>query len=244
MAGPNAADQQAVARAVQWFLQTFAELGGEALLYMPGRSNIEAEPRLRALSQRVKTETWRTLTNSRWSGGPVLAAWPNEEHLARIDDDRRTTALCLLVWNEEQAAAWAAAHHPKRLSPGAGAPATATVADPVVGKGLETLTRLVNHANQLAGSMDRRDAVNVLQTLHDGGHHLDPANIYAWALANGWPAAGAQRLKELASDIAGGKRPRPGIPGGLRPDILQLWRRDAAGAATRARAPSRRKRRG
>jgi len=50
-----------------------------------------------------------------------------------------------------------------------------------------------------------------------------PPSICAWALANGWPAKGARRLKELATDIAGGKRPRA-IRGALRPDILQVWR--------------------
>jgi len=92
-----------------------------------------------------------------------------------------------------------------------------------------TLTALVNHANQLAGSMDRRDAVNVLLTLHDGGHRLDPAALYAWALASGWPAGGATRLKELATDIVGGRRPRADRRA-LRPDILTVWRQEAGQA--------------
>ncbi|HEY5475388.1 MAG TPA: hypothetical protein VIK11_01620 [Tepidiformaceae bacterium] len=222
IAGPNAVDQQAVERAVRWVLQKDVEQSGQSLLYMPARPNVEAEPRLQALSRQVQTETWKTLSGSRWTGGPVLAAWPDEKHLAQIDSDGRTSALCLLVWNDRDAAGWAAAHQPEQLSPGASMPAPASVADPVVGEGLKTLTALVNHGNQLAGSMDHRDAVNVLQTLQDGGHRLDPQGIYAWALANGWPAKGAQRLKELATDIAGGKRPRA-VPGALRPDILQVW---------------------
>lgn len=74
--------------------------------------------------------------------------------------------------------------------------------------------------------MDRRDAVNVLLTLHDGGHQVDPQALYAWSLANGWPAGGATRLKDLTAQIAAGKRPRADR-GALRPDILQVWRAEA-----------------
>lgn len=78
--------------------------------------------------------------------------------------------------------------------------------------------------------MDKRDAVAVLLTLHDGGYRLEPAQIYAWALKHGWPSRGAERLQDLATRIRSGTRPRVSTwP--LRPDILQRWREQAGGAS-------------
>lgn len=225
----KADDPLAYERAVQWMLGQGQRLGGQSLLYVPGKDNFQDEPVLLALSKRVTVATWKTLSNARWGGGPVLAAWPTEKHLADIDGDRRTSALCVLSWAPNDAAAWASAHQPEQLSPGAPAAAPPTIVDPVVGEGMKTLTLLVNHANNLAGSMDRRDAVNVLLTLHDAGPRLEPDEMYAWALAHGWPAGGATRLKELAVQIVDGRRPRADR-GALRPDILEVWRRDATGA--------------
>ena len=71
---------------------------------------------------------------------------------------------------------------------------------------LKTLTQSVNHANNLPETLDERDAIATLLILHHSGHQLEPADIYTWALASGWPAQRALRLHELATTIAGGKR--------------------------------------
>lgn len=166
----SAGNPDAVKAAVGWLLTRTKELGGQPLLYFPGKRNIEAEPLLEQLAGRIPSATWRTLHGGvRWTGGVVLAAWPDMKHLAEIADDRRTTGLVVLTWSEKDVAGWAAAAQPEILSPGVTV-GTATISDPVVEKGLETLSALVNHGNALAGSLDRRDAITVLQTLHDGRH--------------------------------------------------------------------------
>ena len=77
---------------------------------------------------------------------------------------------------------------------------------------------MVNHANNFAGAMDKRDAIDVLQRLHDSGHRLDPPQVYGWALKHGWNARGAERLRAYAERIGEGKRPRTGMPSApLRP---------------------------
>lgn len=224
LTGGPGQDDQATERAVAWLLQQARTLGGQPLLYVPGRRNVEHHDLLLRLSKSVKTETWRTLMNAGWRGGPVLAAWPGQEKLAEIDGDRRTSALVVLTWSELDVAAWVTAHSPEVLSPGVVAPAAAALTDPVVVRGVDTLTELVNQSNGLASTFDRNLAVAVLLTLHDGGHQLDAEGIYAHALGGGWPARGAGRLKELAGKVAAGKRPRIHGNWPLQRDLLERWR--------------------
>jgi len=72
----SAGNADAVKAAVSWLLTKAREIGGQPLLYFPGKSNMSAEPLLEQLSQRVSTATWRTLRGGKvgWSGGVVLAA--------------------------------------------------------------------------------------------------------------------------------------------------------------------------
>lgn len=78
-------------RAVQWTLAHSDRLWGHPLLYVPGKRNFQDEPVLVGMSKRVAVAMWKTLSSAHWGGGPVLAAWPTEKHLADIDGDRRTT---------------------------------------------------------------------------------------------------------------------------------------------------------
>lgn len=228
MTSPDAPADDAMSDAIRWFVEQAQALGGQPLLYVPQRSTPENDPQLERLSRAVKTETWQTLRRGLWTGGPVFAAWPSAEKLAEIADDYRTTALVVLSWNKRDVRAWAAASQPAMLSAGAATPAVPGP-DPVVVEALKTLTVLVNHANNLAGSMDKRDAIAVMLTLHDAGYRLQAEPIYAWALGNGWPARGAERLKQLVEKINSGTRPRLQGAYPLRDDILTQWRAGAEG---------------
>jgi hypothetical protein len=197
------------------------------LIYGPGKRNLENHEVLGQLIRdpRFAVGTWRG-TISGWRGGPVLAAWPNREKLAQVADDRRTTALCLVPWAEGENDAWQAAQSPELLG-NAAALRRASGLDPVVIEGLRSLTIMVNHANHLAGALDRRDAVAVLRTLKRAGYSLSPDDVYAWALANGWPGRGAERLRALSADLEAGKRPQLKGQYPLRHDILETWRKEA-----------------
>jgi hypothetical protein len=223
---PRPRDQQAVARAALWVSNTHIDVGGEMLIYAPARFHVR-DRELAPWAELMRTETWTTLAACDWHGGPVLAAWPDEQRLALIAGDRRTAALCVVPWTATDVSGWAAAFNPVNLTyPDAlSQPYKESIDDYVVVAGLQTLTAMVNHSNHLAGSPDQRDAVAVLTTLHNGGHHFDPDNVYAWALAHGWPPRAALHLKGLASKISSGVRPRLNGPYPLRPDILTVWRR-------------------
>ncbi|VBA68779.1 hypothetical protein LAUMK142_05813 [Mycobacterium pseudokansasii] len=110
----------------------------------------------------VAVGTWRSRATG-WYGGPVHAAWPTREKLGEIADDPRTRALCVVPWGNGEVDAWAAAAQPKLLGPAVRLEPSSGL-DPIVVEGLKTLTHSVNMANDLAGSLDRRDAVAVLRT--------------------------------------------------------------------------------
>lgn len=208
-------------------MEQVAAVGGAPLIVAPGRSNVDGNSMLSAFARRsgVAVATWRSPARG-WSGGPVLAAWPTREKLGEIADDPRTKALCVIPWVKGELDGWTAAAMPELLGP-AIAVENATTLDPVVVEGLKTMTSLVNMGNNLAGSLDRRDAVAVLRTLKDGGYRLPPDPIYSWAIANEWSTRGAERLRELAAKFEAGKRPplKGGYP--LRSDILDVWQRES-----------------
>lgn len=216
--------------AIRWVMRTTADRGGQPLVYAPGKSEIRDAPLLEEYTKRpgVAVGTWRGI--AAWSGGPVLAAWPSREKLGLVADDSRTAALVVVPWVPGELDAWIAAAQPEVLGP---ATATTSVSlsdlDPVVSEGLKALTAMVNHANNLAGSLDRRDAVAVLRTLKRAGYSLPADIVHAWALIHGWPARGAERLRQLAIDFEAGRRPQMQGRSPLREDILEIWRRAAEG---------------
>jgi hypothetical protein len=230
---PLSSDPGALGHAVTWIAMQDRELGCVPLLYAPGKRNLEYDPAVSRVAKAMAVATWRTLGSLHWGGGVVLALWPDREHLGVIADDRRTRALVVIPDDDQEAAPWATAVNavylgaqaaPAAGPAGAGRPVRL---DPVVVQGLLTLTMLVNHGNNLAGTADHRDAVAVLLTLHDGGYALPADQVYEWALVNGWPSRGAGRLSELAGKIAKGTRPRLKGPWPLRDDILETWRSEA-----------------
>lgn len=159
----------------------------------------------------------------------MLAAWPSRDKLGEIADDRRTTALAVVPWVEGEVDAWVAAVAPERLGIAEDTQIAPGSLDPVVVEGLKHLSLVVNHSNNLAGSMDKRDAIAVLRMLKKGGYSLRPDAVYAWALAIGWPARGAERLRELAHKFEAGVAVRGGQNPAVRPNALADWRRRASG---------------
>jgi hypothetical protein len=209
-----------------WLVNQVNELGGQPLVFAPGMSNVRDVPLLAQFAkvQGVAVGTWRGIRE--WRGGPVLAAWPNRVKLGEIADDRRTTALCVVPWAPGELDAWQAAANPEVLGPAVARIVISTL-DPVVIEGLKVLTARVNHSNNLAGSLDHRDAVAVLRTLKKARYALPASDVYAWSLANGWPARGAERLRNLASDFEAGKHPQMKGEYPFRADILDTWRAKA-----------------
>lgn len=227
----GAADLDGTARdAIEWTLAQHREQGGRILLFVPRKTDFQSEPSiLTRFAKRPEVVLDTARGSIDWSGGTVLAAWPQRDALARIDGDGRTRALCVIPWGDESVLAWARAHDPELLG---GAQASAPIRlDPVVEQGMLQLTRMVNHANSLAGALDHRDAVAVLRELHRGGYRLPHDDLYAWALGHGWRPRGAERLRDMAERIDAGRVVQMKGPSPLLPNAVQRWADLAAGSA-------------
>lgn len=221
--------ERAQEAAIEWIAEQHKVTGGQILLYVPKKGDLDVTNN--RISQMAKVSgvvvgTWRGYIGD-WSGGPVLAAWPSREKLAEVADDRRTRALCVIPWVEGETTAWEQAVNPQLLT-GASSAAAGPELHRVVAVGLEHLSNMVNHANELAGALDHRDAVAVLRTLHRGGYQLPADAVYAWALANGWPAQGAERLREMAGKVDAGRAMQVKGTWPLRADALHRWQTEAA----------------
>lgn len=226
--------ERAQQAAIKWVVEQQKVVGGQVLLYVPSKQDLEQVggliSRFSELPE-VAICTWRRVGKGSWFGGPVLAAWPDRAKLAEIADDRRTRALCVIPWAKGDTTAWEEAAKPELLAGATSTTITSTL-DPVVIEALQRLTQMVNQANNLHGSFDRRAAIATLKILHNGGYRLPEYEVYAWAFSHGWPATGAEELRELAAKVDAGRvvQLKGGSP--LQNDILDVWRAEAADSAS------------
>jgi hypothetical protein len=95
--------------------------------------------------------------------------------------------------------------------------------DDVVAEALRSLTIRVNVSTGIGHPSDRAAAIHAFRILKHGGHTWEPANIKAWAMANGWSARHADSLAEIAEGVKAGKAYRAGA-NSWRDDILAQWR--------------------
>lgn len=235
-AGSDAGGGPAVSAGIAWIATQLEAVGGTPMLYVPGRDSVGDDDLVGQLARKIPTATWRSDARPSWTSGPVLACRPDMVHLGRVDQDPRTRALCVVGWtDDDDVKGWIAAFDPELLDrSGKPTPRAQSIDDEVVVQGLMTMSMMVNHGNNLTGSMDKRDAIDVLQRLHDAGHRFDADAVFAWSLANGWNDRGAGRLREFAHRIAAGERPRKGMRSALRVDIVQQWRDRADGRPDRS----------
>lgn len=111
-AGPEHGDR-GLRDELRWLMSMVSEVGGEPLVFAPGRANVEHNQLLSEFVRRSGTavSTWRSPARG-WGGGPVLAAWPTREKLGQIADDPRTRALGVVPWGEGEVDGWVSAPNP------------------------------------------------------------------------------------------------------------------------------------
>lgn len=212
---------------MRWVLQQAERVGGTPLIYAPGKRNIEDDRLFAQFASTYASMTWRTQSSAAWSGGPVLAAWPDAKHLGDVAEMWGTKALCVLAWNDKDIAAWAAATGAENLDPSSESISLPQL-DPIVRCALKSLGDRVNHGNALAGAHDEADAKTWFRVLKRAGLPIDPDAMYAYALVDGWPTLGAERLREMATKVANGKSLQGWNEERWMPHVVDGWRSEAA----------------
>jgi hypothetical protein len=204
-------------------------VGGELLVLVPGKRNIEYSSVLRALQGRARIETEATFKRNHygWRGGPAMAVWPSPKQLALIDDHAELKALVAVPWNLADLGDWIRARRPVDLLGVAPTAPEPTISDAVVRVALEHLTSAVNLGTGLHHPSDKAHAVRTFELLRENGHHWTGDEVHAWALAHGWENDGASDLRRYAEGIREGKTFRTERYG-LGPETIARWREEAA----------------
>jgi hypothetical protein len=194
----------------------------------PTQQHFRDHPMLAGLPAAFQRATPRTLRNVPRIRPVVVAFWPSAKDLEQLDGTPGLKALVVVPWQEEDIGTWRQARgavdllgrHPLPEAPG--------ISDPVVAVALRDLTRVVNLSTGVAHPRDRSMAIHAFKILKSNGHRYDPAEIRAWAMANGWAAHDARVLSGYAAGVLAGKRYRVGSSG-WNPQILHMWRKKARG---------------
>jgi hypothetical protein len=198
---------------------------GAKLVLLPAKSIYERNPLLPRLTAGAEVAAPTTLSRSTWRGGPVLAPWPNERVLTEIADrlGDRATDVCVLPWNDDQYTnAWLAAYRAVNLLDGQAQTPDADLQHPVVAVAMEQLARLSRH-----NGLDRDRAVGTLIALVRAGYSFDVDALVAQALAYGFAGRDVEKLRDYATKALAGHQFRIRGLGGLRPDIVSVWEREA-----------------
>lgn len=161
-----------------------------------------------------------------WQQGPVLALYPDEELLNKIDGMRGVTDVLVVPWSMDTVQFWIDTWGASALRSDAGGDQP-EINNPVVKEALDTLDALVNTSTGITNSSDRATCIEVFQTLHSNGIGFDPETVRAWLVAEkGWNPNYADDVKEVAEGVQAGKRFQYD-GGGLAGDIFDQWQEQA-----------------
>jgi hypothetical protein len=168
-------------------------------------------------ARRYRAVSWRTRYQTMPDGAAVLLFFPDAEVVGWYEEVPDVPALFVVESPTRTLDAWRMAYRPTDLTTG-GRIDDAPALDPVVALALRELSVRVN-TNDLVSQEDVAAAVRTLEVLRDGG----PASIEAWALADGWSAFAAARLREFAEKVRTGRRFRLKDASGPRRSHLERW---------------------
>jgi hypothetical protein len=196
---------------------------GAPLIVAPTNTQIRDDELLRAACKTMECTTVRSLRHAPPPDRPVLLLWPDAKTLGEFDE--RSSALCVVPWPSDPIDYWIQARGAVDVTGRSdSSPGTVLVSNPVVGEAMKMLTIVVNTAH-LANYDDIATAIHVFQELRRGGEAFTPDEVHAFALANGWSADAAGRLRRYAEGVLAGQRYRPKGRAVIRPDALDYWRR-------------------
>lgn len=222
---PGWSTDQAGVRGAEWLM----EQPGQKLVLVPQLQNYRQHPMARHVRNAVVAKRGAL---SGWDRGPVLAPWPTREIVGDLASDLRgrATAICVLPWGTDPLlTAWLRARRAVSVIDGSVHPeADEPLLEPVVEAAMTELGQHVNHANALAGHLDKAFAVHTLLKLHEAGYRWNVDELCGWALAHGFTGSEEDRLRQYVAKVVEGSpfRPLPSDP--FSPGAVQRWQDQAS----------------
>lgn len=188
--------------AMAWSQERAGEFGCGITVVAPTRHHFREHSILSALPSTIDQQTAKAPGLS--AQPVVVACWPDEQTLDKIDSLVPLKALCVVPWIEEEIAPWRSARAAIDLLESEPVLSVAEISDPVVAAALRDLTRRVNPGSGTSDPMDRDAAIQMFRMLHRARYRIDPDEIITWAVANGWPPRDAAALARIgARELAG-----------------------------------------
>lgn len=242
--GPNA---EAVKLGLAWLANGAARSGAaEAIIAMPTKANVEGSvvtevigrqaARNLSANRRVLLKTDATQVPLRLitertrlclqRPTPVLCLYVSKAFLDKLDADPDVSEMCVVPWADE-ARQWIETWQPDELT-GKGAVSPPAALDPILEEALRSLTGRVNLATGVSHPSDRAAAIDMFRRLWRNQIPFDPEAVRRWLIAEGgWQPRHADRVKEIAEGVLGGRRFQRVRPSWAR-NIVQQWKRRAA----------------
>ena len=216
----SAGIDKAVRAGIEW-IQAFSE----GLVIAPTLNHFRDDP-LRAHSQlkTIADQYNKTSYTEFWSSYTerskiILACWPEEEELDKLDCLDGLQEMCVVSWTGFDIRAWRMARQPEELIEIERAPQPQL--DATVERAMISLTERIDlkvNLDPLYCSI----VIPVFQILKVGGYEWEPHMIKAWAMINNWTAPNAQQLRKIATGVQDGSID-PALLNDWHKDILQQW---------------------
>ena len=207
--------------AMAWSKERAGELGCGITIVTPTRRNLRDQSILAELPDNVDHLTAKA--PGKHSQPVVVACWPDEQTLDKIDSFAPLKALCVVPWIEDEIAPWRSARAAVNLLEFEPLPPSPEISDPVVAAALRSLTERVNPGARASDPRDRDAAIQMFRLLHRARYRIDPDEIITWALANGWSPRDAAALAKIGTrELAGRSYRTRKLAWG--DNVLDLWR--------------------
>jgi hypothetical protein len=141
-----------------------------------------------------------TARGGTYSNGPVLAFWPDDEEMERIE---RAPAVCAVSWPGLLLRGWEAKHKPIDVASGQPISPDTPHASPVASEALKSIK-----LHGLHNGLDRQYVAAALNALALAGIPIEREAMRIDAIIQGWPPHVADDLAKLIDTMKKGTRVR------------------------------------
>lgn len=156
--------------------------------------------------------------------GPVLAVWPTDGFVGKIDD-LRPAAICAVPWLNDAVNQWVRTWSPTNLDRD-GEDVSLSLS-PVVQVALAHMVDLLDDPISMHGSYEHDAVTGTLRRLHLAREPFDPAEVENYCRRAGIRADVAADIRDVAERAARGVKLKLYSPLPRNDDVVERWRQEA-----------------